>query len=173
MKGKIVCGDITALPLKSHSFDFYFMVNVIHLIRDKDLIFSEVYRSLKRGGLFAVIFADVHDEQYKNYLFDYFEGTKKRSLIKMPTLDQLGEWFEKNFFSDVKSEDVEIVKAIFKGREVFNDPFLRKNGSSTLAVLSKDKYDEGIQKINTAVKNDEHHLFESRIVYKAVYGRKH
>ncbi|RMD48427.1 MAG: class I SAM-dependent methyltransferase, partial [Ignavibacteria bacterium] len=132
IRGRTVCGDATILPFQNTLFDLMFMVNVIHLIPDKDLIFREVYRTLNKGGIFAIIFADVHDERYINFIFDCFNGTKERSLKLMPTVDQLRKMFEMNLFSEIKIDTVEIINATFNGAEVFNNPYLRKNGSSTL-----------------------------------------
>ena len=47
-----VQGDATRLPVKDEQFDAVVMLGGIHHVNDRDRLFSEVRRILKRGGIF-------------------------------------------------------------------------------------------------------------------------
>ncbi|HEY9610890.1 class I SAM-dependent methyltransferase [Allocoleopsis sp.] len=48
-----VQGDATQLPLQSEAFDSVFMLGGIHHVRDRQKLFSEIFRILKPGGYFV------------------------------------------------------------------------------------------------------------------------
>ncbi len=50
-KAKIVNADAGFLPFRNNSFDVVFGVSVIHHIPDRNAVFSEAARVLKKGGL--------------------------------------------------------------------------------------------------------------------------
>ncbi|MBQ2662623.1 MAG: class I SAM-dependent methyltransferase [Clostridia bacterium] len=48
-----VQGDVGKLPFKDESFDFVLSMNGLHVFPDKDAAFSEIFRVLKKGGVFC------------------------------------------------------------------------------------------------------------------------
>jgi ubiquinone/menaquinone biosynthesis C-methylase UbiE len=45
-------GDAVNLPLEDGAFDTVVMLGGIHLVTDRDALFSEVFRVLRKGGMF-------------------------------------------------------------------------------------------------------------------------
>ena len=54
-------------------------------------------------------------------------------------------------FQKIESREVERITAGKQGRAVLNDPFLDKQASSQLALLSDEAYTAGIRKIEAAL----------------------
>lgn len=76
-------GDATALPLATAAFDNVFMFGGIHHVPDRQALFSEVARVLKRGGCFY----------FREPVSDFFLWRALRAVIYRisPTLDHTNE----------------------------------------------------------------------------------
>ena len=48
-----VQGDVGKLPFEDNSFDLVLSMNGLHVFPDKDTAFSEIFRVLKKGGIFC------------------------------------------------------------------------------------------------------------------------
>ena len=48
-----VQGDVRKLPFEDESFDIVLSMNGLHVFPDKDAAFSELFRVLKKGGIFC------------------------------------------------------------------------------------------------------------------------
>src|SRR3989344_2592273 len=65
LNGTFIQSDMTILPFKDGSLDYIVSSAAIHHVKDKEGLFSEVFRILKKGGKLAVI--DQFDRTDKNY----------------------------------------------------------------------------------------------------------
>ena len=52
VKGRAICADVHAIPLASNSMDCVLSNNALYLFAHRPMVFSEVFRILKPGGLF-------------------------------------------------------------------------------------------------------------------------
>ena len=50
---KFVQGDASKLPFENETFDLVLSMNGLHVFPDKDAAFSEIFRVLKKGGIFC------------------------------------------------------------------------------------------------------------------------
>jgi len=65
LKGTFIQSDMVNLPLKDESLDYVVSSAAIHHAKNKERLFSQVFRILKKGGKLAVI--DQFDRTDKNY----------------------------------------------------------------------------------------------------------
>jgi ubiquinone/menaquinone biosynthesis C-methylase UbiE len=65
LKGKFIKSSMIKIPLKDESLDYVISSAAIHHVEDKEKLFSEIYRILKKGGKLAVI--DQFDRTDKKY----------------------------------------------------------------------------------------------------------
>ena len=86
------------------------------------------------------------------------------------------QWMCTQGFQKVSSETVERILNTHKGRNVLNDPFLKHNATSQLALLSNEQYQAGMQKIRLALEQaevrEEAISFRSEIPVKMIFGYK-
>jgi hypothetical protein len=79
-------------------------------------------------------------------------------------------------FVDIESHDVEHILNIHVGDGVLNDPFIKHNATSQLALLSDKTYLAGIEKIKIDLKeaqlNNKQILFKSDFWVKMFTGIK-
>jgi hypothetical protein len=79
-------------------------------------------------------------------------------------------------FQNVSAQEVEKIVNIHVGDGVFNDPFIKQNATSQLALLSAEKYQSGLKRIREALEQaragNERLLFRSEISVKMFLGYK-
>ncbi len=54
LPGRLVCGDMTALPFPDASFDAVVVIDALHHVPDVPAVFREAFRVLARGGRFLL-----------------------------------------------------------------------------------------------------------------------
>ncbi len=79
-------------------------------------------------------------------------------------------------FTDISSQTVERIQNIHDGDAVLNDPFIKHNATSQLALLSEETYQTGLKRINEALldakEKNERIVFRSEINVKMFLGYK-
>jgi arsenite methyltransferase len=107
-------GDIEKLPVDNDSIDIIISNCVINLAPDKDKVFSEARRVLRRGGRMyvsdIVLLKELDKEQKSDK--DLLSGCVAGALLKQDYLDKLKQ---AGFKVNVLSEDKEISKAQYNG----------------------------------------------------------
>ena len=95
----------------------------------------------------AVIGLDPHVSHTSWYVYHYFEGTYQTDTNRFPTRENLQIWMEEAGFEHIEWRVAEQIKRSWFGQDVFNDPFLKKESTSQLALLSDDVYASGMRRI--------------------------
>lgn len=72
---KFIQGNASSLPLASMSVDFACLQSALHLIDNKDNLLSEIYRILKRGGLFSILTVDPW-KMDRHWIYSVFPTTR-------------------------------------------------------------------------------------------------
>ncbi len=160
------------LPLKEDVFEFVFIVNAIHFIRDKHSLAEEIFRVLKTGGKFILVFADVYEPQYSWYLYDFFPKAKEIDYSRFERTYKLKSIFAECGFTNINVTVAEKVSKIFYGKEVLSDPFLKKHNSSQLTLLTKKEYETGLENINKEIAQNPAYPFKTEIIFKAITAGK-
>ena len=172
----LVNADANQLPLIKESFDLIIVVNAIHhFIKPFDFI-HETRKILKPEGIICIIGFDPRESKNDWYLYRYFESTYDKDLQRYPTFDKLMNEMQAAGFFDIKTDLVHQINIHKKGKEILSDHFLDKRGASQLALLSDEEYQIGIDKINSdinhAVKENKELVFETKINFRAITGKR-
>jgi len=151
----LTCGRATQLPFPNASFDLIFCVNAVHHFGDPRAFVAEARRLLRPGGALAAINVDPHSRRDRWYIYDYFDGTLEADLRRFPSSGAMRDWMIGAGFERVERNIVERVMEQRIGRDVLNDHFLQKGGTSQLALLGDAEYAAGIERIESAVRGAE------------------
>ena len=147
----LVQGRAEALPFADGCFDLVLCVNALHHFdRPRDFV-AEARRLLSPGGGLAVVGMDPHAGRDRWYVYEYFEGTRETDLERFPSWGQVLDWMVAEGFGRIEWRVVERILDPKEGRAVFDDPFLRKEVSSQLTLLSDEAYEAGLRRIDAAV----------------------
>ena len=152
---ELVCGRATRLPLAAESCDLIFCVNAIHHFGEPQRFIHEAHRLLRPGGILAITGSDHATSPDAWYVYDYFPGTFETDLQRFPSRRQIMDWSSQAGFHSREWQVVEQIESQRLGRDVFNDPFLKKDSTSQLALLSDEAYAAGMQRIQKAIEEAE------------------
>jgi len=173
---KLANGSAVHIPYKDNTFELLYVVDAIHHFGDHKAFIAEAFRVLKPGGALAVIGHDPHEGTSKWYIYDYFDGVYDADLRRYPAGRSVLKWMESVGFQNISSQNVEHILNVHMDASVLNDPFLKQNGSSQLALLSEEVYQAGIEKIKQAIAEAKSHnnqiTFSSDIYVKMFLGYK-
>ncbi|HSM72318.1 MAG TPA: class I SAM-dependent methyltransferase [Anaerolineales bacterium] len=173
---KLLRGSGISLPYRDDSFDLLYSVDAIHHFGDHRTFVDEAFRVLKPGGAFATIGHDPHEGTTKWYAYEYFDGVYDTDLRRYPSGTSMIKWMKAAGFENTSNRTVEHILNVHVGEGVLRDPFLKQNATSQLALLDKEVYDAGVERIKTAIanaeKNNETVVFSSDIQVKMFLGYK-
>lgn len=173
---KLTRGSAVQLPYCDNTFDLLYSVDAVHHFGDHRAFVAEAFRVLKPGGAFATIGHDPHDGTTNWYIYDYFDGVYDTDLRRYPAGSSMLKWMQDNGFENVSSRIVEHILNVHVGQSVLRDPFLKQNATSQLALVSKEVYDTGIERIKWALADardrNEASVFSSDIQVKMFVGYK-
>ncbi len=170
-------GVLEDLPFCDSYFAGYYSDSVYEHIDDPSKCCNEAFRVLKKGGALAIIGHDPHEVDPSNwYIYNYFEGVYETDLRRYPSGKSVVNWMIADGFQSTSVQVVEKIVNIHVGDGVFNDPFIKHNATSQLALLSEDKYLSGLKKIREALEQaragNERLIFRSQIDVKMFLGYK-
>ncbi|MBN1660369.1 MAG: class I SAM-dependent methyltransferase [Anaerolineae bacterium] len=148
---RLVRGSAARLPFPAASFDLVYCVNAIHHFDAPATFVAEARRLLRPGGALAVIGTDPRRISDRWYVYDYFEGTYETDLARFPSWGTVVDWMAAAGFQSIDWRVVERIVDIKAGRAVLNDPFLRKEATSQLTLLSDEAYAAGLQRMKDAI----------------------
>jgi len=173
---RLVNGYARRLPFESGMFDLVFCVNAIHHFQDSRGFVSEAARVLRRGGALAVVGNDPHGRRESWFVYRYFDGVYETDLMRFPTWKTVRGWMMEDGFENIEWREVERIVDPKYGRGVFDDPFLKKNSCSQLALLTDEVYQAGLERIEAdlveAEARGESLMFATDILTAMLTGRK-
>ena len=174
---KLTRGTAIQLPYQSGTFDLLYCVDAIHHFGDHRAFIAEAFRVLKKGGALAVLGHDPHEAGEDSwYIYNYFEGVYDTDLRRYPSGRSVMDWMKADGFQNISAQEVEKIVNIHVGDGVFNDPFIKQDATSQLALLSAEKYQSGLKRIREALEQaragNERIVFRSQISVKMFLGYK-
>lgn len=172
---RLVCGRAERLPLAEEHFDFLFVVNALHHFGAQRRFVARARELLRPGGALALVGFDprAHPDWY---IYQCFDGTYALDVARMPSLATLRGWLREAGFESVDQRVVAQVDLRRRGREILDDPFLQKEGTSELALLSDEAYQAGLSRIRAAIeaaeRDGEQAPFIAQIDFVMTTGRR-
>lgn len=151
----LVCGRAARLPFRGSAFHVVCCVNAFHHFDEPRVFLAEVRRLLEPGGTVAIIGMDPHGGLDRWYVYDYFEGTLEIDRARFPAREVVSEWLRAAGFAAVGFRRVEHILHSMRGREVLNNHFLKKHGTSQLALLADEAYRAGLARIEAGINRSE------------------
>ena len=148
---RLTCADANHLPFSDAVFDLVFCVNALHHFGSPRAFVAEARRLLRPGGALAVVNMDPHTGRDRWYLYDYFTETREIDLCRFPSGGALLDWMIGAGFTSAEWRVTEHIYKQQAGREVLDDHFLQKHGTSQLALLSDEAYAAGLSRIHAAL----------------------
>jgi hypothetical protein len=76
-------------------------------------------------------------------------------LARFPPHTQILRWMEEVGFQGLEQQEIDHIHDERRGRSVLEDPFLRKEATSQLALLSQEAYQAGLDRIRSDVEKAE------------------
>lgn len=147
----LINGDANHLPFADSSFDLVLSVNALQHYTDQRAFIAEARRLLRAGGALAIVNLDPHIGRDRWYLYEYFEGVQAHDLRRFPSSGALLDWMLAAGFTRAEWRVAEHIHQEFAGREILENPFTQKNGSSQLALLSDAAYTAGLERLHTTL----------------------
>jgi hypothetical protein len=109
-------------------------------------------------------------------VYRYFDGAYETDLMRFPTWKTARHWMAEDGFEELEWRKVERIVDPKYGRRVFDDPFLKKNSCSQLALLTEEAYQTGLERIEAdlaeAEARGETLVFATDILTAMLAGRK-
>ncbi len=169
-------GSAIDLPFAPNTFDVIYCVDALHHFGNAQRYLQEAFRLLRSGGVLAIIGNDPHSGEVSWYGYDYFPGVLETDLARFTAYSQLMDWMRQIGYGEVHTDVLENLGEFRRGREIYKDPFLKKNSCSQYALMSDEKFQEGLEKIektiNQAEATGEEIVFQSCWPVKMLRGKK-
>jgi len=164
--------NVEEIPIKNSSFEFVFLVNVIHQIEQKLQTLSEINRILRVNGKLSIIYNDIFDEKNWWYVYKFFPKVVRIDKERYSSQLIIEEMLQKNGFSDIKTINLSVISKTYIGKNVFDDIFLKKHNSTQLANLSDEDYQIGIENMKLQIEKVNEYKFISNIIFKVTEAIK-
>jgi len=147
----LVRGRAGQLPFPATAFDLVYCVNALHHFHRQRAFVFQARRLLRPGGALAVVGMDPHGRRERYYIYRYFDGTYETDLARFAPWDTVMDWMGAAGFERVECRLAERILDPKAGRAVLEDPFLHKDATSQLALLSDTAYAAGLDRMLAAI----------------------
>jgi ubiquinone/menaquinone biosynthesis C-methylase UbiE len=153
----LLCAYAESIPFQARSFDLIFCINAFHHFSDPKKFLSNSRLLLRNGGRLAIFGLDPHASGTDWYLYDYFSGVRDTDQARYLPTREIGRLMAQTGFRKIIAEPAEHIQKTFEGEAVFEDPFLVKESTSQLLLLSEVNYQGGQRAIAVAVEDARRH----------------
>jgi ubiquinone/menaquinone biosynthesis C-methylase UbiE len=129
-------------PMFEDLFDFIYLIEVIHLIENIELLFDRFNQSLKRGGKIAIV-TESYEQINNRFYKEYFPSITAININRYPSIDKILTTFKQFGFTLIESicykQDSPLV--------VDNDYLtkIKEKYLSTFALIPQKEFDSGIK----------------------------
>jgi len=141
-------GDHRQIPFDAEAFDFAYMTDVIHHVADMALMFSELWRVLKIGGLLCVV-TESHDQIQARFYNRYFPSLAANEKRRYPEVKAI---LQSALTSGFIHEATEVLSA--SAPATITDQFLRnveEKNYSMFRLLDEREYADGLSQLRKDV----------------------
>lgn len=148
---RLVGGQAEHLPFPDAAFDLVLCVNALHHYYEPRAFVSEARRLLRPGGALAIVGMSLPITRDQWYIYRFFEGTYETDYRRYAAWGTVLDWLVSEGFEAATWQVVERIDHPWTGRAVLDDPFLKKETTSQLALLSDEAYAAGLARIEEAL----------------------
>jgi ubiquinone/menaquinone biosynthesis C-methylase UbiE len=173
---RLVQGDGCRLPFAGESFDFVFCVNALVHFPEQRRFVAETHRVLAPGGVLAIVGGDPRGRPGRWWVYEHFPEACEIDLQRCPSWETVIAWMKDEGFVSVRRRVAQRIVEPMVGRQVLTSPFVKKQGCSSLALLSEKAYAAGLRRIEQAIAEaearGEQAVFAADLTLEMVVGRK-
>ena len=143
-------GDHHYIPFDDNFFDFIYMTDVIHHVPDLTVMFGELNRVLKPGGL-VCIFTESHEQLATRYWVKYFPTTVSVEQKRYPDIPVIIETASANGFLKNKiintdcEQEVELTEKFIA--------LVENKGYSMFHLIAEDDFQKGLESLKKDFSN--------------------
>lgn len=139
------------IPFDSETLDFVFMTEVLHHLPDIPTTYQEIFRILKKSGLFCIV-TQSHEQIDRRMTSRFFPATAAVDKGRYPDIDVIEDLLLKSGFNAVNSKEY-TYSPVRLGDEYLET--VTKRGFSMLHKISKDDFEKGLEELKDAFQQGE------------------
>ena len=152
---EVKSGDHRSVPFGGDTFDFVYMTDVIHHVPDLSVMFRELWRVLKSGGLLCVV-TESHEQIQSRFYNEYFPSMAEKERRRYPEIQSLVQKaIESGGFLHEETEVLPAIRPM-----IVTDQFLKnveERNYSMFRLLDEREFADGL----TRVRKDKGRTFEA------------
>lgn len=153
--------DAASLPYNEESLDAVFMSHLLHHVDDPFQVIRECYRILKPEGLIINRYGAIENiRDDPEHVF--FSGTLEIDEARIPSIEQVEEWFILAGFNEVSSQTI-LQQTYTSADEILEKASLKS--TSVLTLISKSSFQQGLNTLRAYISRNPNDawLFRDRI----------
>jgi ubiquinone/menaquinone biosynthesis C-methylase UbiE len=149
---EVICADASCgrLPFRDGSFDAVIGAYVIHQIDDLNNLFTECYRSLRRGVLALLTSSHRQIERHHPVIRQFFPSLINADKARFPDIPEIVRLLDSAGFTNIKHEETHVE------RIPLDEEYLEKvKGKyvSTYHLLPQKEFEDGVARLETYIRN--------------------
>jgi ubiquinone/menaquinone biosynthesis C-methylase UbiE len=154
------------LPFHNNSFDYVFMTEVLHHLKDVKSSLSEIHRILNPSGSFCVT-TQSHEQIAQRATSMFFPSTIAIDQNRYPSIESI-----KKMLIEVGFAEAEAKTHLFKPQRLGDDYLLtiEKKGFSMLHKIDEEEYQSGLEILQKQFSNGDYIDYSAG--YTFVWGHK-
>jgi ubiquinone/menaquinone biosynthesis C-methylase UbiE len=141
---EVRAGDHRSVPFSDDTFDFVYLTDVIHHVPDLAVMFRELWRVLKSGGLLCVV-TESHEQIQSRFYNEYFPSMAEKEMRRYPEIQRLVQIALESGFHH---EETQVLPAIMP--MIVTDQFLKnvaERNYSMFRLLDEREFADGLAKV--------------------------
>ncbi|TFG06040.1 class I SAM-dependent methyltransferase [Candidatus Thorarchaeota archaeon] len=154
------------LPFKTCSFDFAYMTEVLHHVRDFRATIASAGRALRNHGQLCVV-TQSHEQIDKRITSRFFPSTAGIDKSRYPSIKEIEGTMLDNHFVKVRNDTHEFATEDL-GAEYLET--IEQRAYSMLHMISEKEFQEGLARLREVIHSDEPLIYTPR--YTFVWGIK-
>ena len=139
-------GDHTSVPFENNFFDFIYMTDVIHHVPDLAVMFAELSRVLKPGGLVCVL-TESHRQIETWFWSAYFPGTVEVEKKRYPDIGAIVSEASSCGFGTDEITETDQAKKFLISLDFLT--LVEKKGFSMFRLISDESFEDGLAKLRS------------------------
>lgn len=170
-RGSVIHARAENLPFADRTFDRIFCINAHHHFADKLTFFEGARRVLRRGGSIMTVALDPHHGTDRWWVYEYFDCTRDMDKERYPSCAQIRKWMKLVGFTDTFTSEVQHLPGDVRATEALLNGMVTPGHTSQLAVLTRDEFAAGVERIRAAIQNNSQLRLTADLRVYATYGR--